>query len=165
MKLALVCVLLGVDYWACAVKTTGPIDQTGVRVVIQFSSSSGSPTQPVTVDAAGINDRNSSVYHDVPCAGTVVGLEVRGPDGKAVSLRDPRIMPACPDYCCQELGAHKSVDSELQFDGTLYTASGQRYDAPPGDYTVKATFAASTKPQGGSSLSATRQAVFRWESH
>lgn len=164
MKLLALCFLLGVDYWACAVRTTGPIDQTGVHVVIHFSNSSGSPTQPVTVDAEAFNDGRASVYHDVPCAGTVIGLDVRGPDGKPVLLRDPRVIPACPDYCCQELAAHKSVESELGFDGTLYTSSGQRYAAPPGDYTVMAKFDATTQPQGGSSLSASRQAVFRWTS-
>src|SRR4029453_9707679 len=151
MKLALafISVILGVDYWACAVRTSGPIEQTGVRVVIHFSNSSGSPDQPVTVDAAAVNDGRTSVYHSVPCAGTVIGLDVRGPDGKPVFLRDPRVIPACPDYCCQELASHKSVASELRFDGTLYTASGQRLPATPGDYTVKATFDATTQPQGG----------------
>ena len=164
MKLALICVLLSVDYWACAVRTTGPIEQTGVHVVIQFSNSSGSPTQPVTVDAEAFNDGRASVYHDVPCASTVIRLDVRGPDSKAVLLRDPRVMPACPDQCCQELASHKSVESTLAFDGTLYTSSGQSYKAPAGDYTVTGTFDASTQPNGGSTLSASRRAVFRWES-
>jgi hypothetical protein len=163
MKLTLaLCFLLGVDYWACAVRTTGPIDQTGVRVVVQFSNSSGSPTEPVTVDAEAINDGRASVYHDVPCAGTVIALDVRGPDGKPVLLRDPRVLPACPDYCCQELASHASVKSELAFDGTLYASNGQTYKAPPGDYTVMARFDASTQPNGGSTVSGTRQAVFRW---
>ena len=166
MKLAFafVSVILGVDYWACAVRTTGPVDQTGVHVVIQFSNSSGSPTQPVTVDAEAFNDGRASVYHSVPCAGTVIGLDIRGPDGRSVYLRDPRVMPACADYCCRELASHKSVQSALQFDGTLYSASGERYAAPPGEYTVNASFEASTKPQGGSTVSGTRQAAFRWTS-
>jgi len=162
MKLALICVVLGVDYWACAVKTTGPIEQTGVHVVIQFSNSSGSPTGPVTVDAEAFNDGRSSVYHEVLCVGGAIGMEIRGPDGKPVLLRDPRVMPACPDYCCQELAAKKSVKREFPFTGTLYTPGGQTYSAPAGDYTVTAKFDATTQPNGGSAVSGTRQAVFHW---
>jgi len=44
MKLALICVLLGVDYWACAVKTTGPIEQTGVQFEVPIGRKTVSGT-------------------------------------------------------------------------------------------------------------------------
>jgi hypothetical protein len=71
-------------------------------------------------------------------------------------------VPACPDTCCEPLAPQATLDSGLDFDGTLFTAKGATYSAPFGTYTVVATFTAGTEPQGGKQLNATRQASFRW---
>lgn len=156
------CFLLGIDSWSCSERLTGPRDQAGLRMELRLSSATGAPGHPLSATATVINLRSSSVYHPASCFETGVGLEVLGPDGMPVHLFDPRILPECPEFCCEPLAPRAKIESTMGFDGTLYTSAGQSYQAPAGDYTVVATFAATTQARGGEQITTTRRAVFRW---
>jgi len=50
----------------------------------------------------------------------------------------------------------------FRFDGNLFTADGQPYAAPEGEYAVVASFQASTGQMGGASIDASHWVTFRW---
>lgn len=148
----------------CGQEPTRPA--ANVWLTLTAVPATGSPAQPVTVEAT-VRNFGSEVFHCVGCGcGNGTDFIVLGPDGKAVNLFDPNgPRPACADGSAP-LERGMSMTSGRLFTGTLYPDSSSiyptpTYAAPAGRYTVVATFTYWRGPYVNR-VSIRGQATFDW---
>jgi hypothetical protein len=165
MRLVLLVAFLAMSgsqvFWACRVRLTDPAPQ-GLQLVIVLSSRTGDAAHPLDATAVVTNGQGAQIYHAAGCGSAGIRLRVRGPDGAAVRLVDPRVTGACADSCCIALAAGDRLQDALRFDGTLYAADGSTYPAPSGDYVVDATFDARGDLSNQAATTVTQETRFRW---
>lgn len=127
------------------------------------ASSQGVPGQPVDVLSVVRNAGDLTVGQLNVCPDPVIRIY----DGQNVELlqRDPTVDVVCPAWMLAPLESGMSVEFRHTFDGTYFSLSGQRLDAPPGTYRAVATFEYMTIPDPGGTGERgelTRDVVFDW---
>ena len=150
----------------CARETTRP-DVTEVQLSAAVGPAVGSPSRPVTIDVLAANIGNVPLWRCDGCGcGNGIGVSVLGPDGAEVLLRDPNaVLPMCADGMVR-LEPAGTVGSRVVFSGVLYTASPSNpaptHPAPPGTYTVVATFGYMARVPGEFGK-VSRRTTFDWQ--
>ena len=151
----------------CATRATRPI-VTDIRMSLAVAPSAGGPSRPVVADVRVTNVGTTRVWHCQGCGcGNGIGLSVLGPDGAEVAISDPNVPhPACADGPAP-FDPTRILERGFTFSGTLYvlhspTFPSPTYPAPPGTYTVIASFGYSTSATG-ERLPLERRTTFDWQ--
>jgi hypothetical protein len=165
-RISLWCVLAGAVLLSACGKEPSRPPVTDVQFAATATPDVGDPSAPVSVRALVVNAGRTRVLHCSGCGcGNGIGIRILGPDGDEVALRDPN----APRLACADsdvpLESGKSLDRTDLFTGVLYerglpTYPSPTYAAPPGTYTVIATFAYS--PPTGERVAVERRTTFDW---
>ena len=150
----------------CAKEGTRPA-VTQVQLSVAAGPAMGSPSRPVAIDVRATNVGNMPVWRCEGCGcGNGIGVTVLGPDGAEVLLRDPNgVHPLCADGMVR-LEPAGTIESRVVFSGLLYMAGPSiptpTYPAPPGTYTVIASFGYGTRAEA-EVAHLSRKATFDWQ--
>ena len=151
---------------ACTKSPTEP-PVTIVTLSVTAAPATGSPSNPVSMELRAINAGGTQIWHCEGCGcGNGTCLTVLDPTGNVVALTDPKApLPACPDGSIP-LAPQGVLTNGFQFTGVLYVKDSPAYPtptyaAPPGTYTVVASFGY-TKAQWGEWMQTTRTTSFTW---
>jgi len=160
------CVIAGLVLGSgCGEEPTRPV--THVALTVTVTPDAGGPSMPISMRALATNLGNTRVLYCSGCGcGYGVGVRVLGPDGSDVALHDPSApLPDCPDNSNTPLEPGKTLEGGDRFTGVLYrpdsrTYPSPTYAAPPGTYTVIASFGYRVPP--GQWVDLTRRTTFIW---
>lgn len=149
-RLAFLLALACAGSLSCGSRATGflaPKTAPTRDIRMELSVSSPGNRKPALITAVVRNVGDISVGQVNLCPVPVIRIY----DGQNVELLqlDPTVPVACPLMLVAPLGSGMRVEFMPVFDGTYYSAAGQRLDAPPGTYRAVATFEYRTIPGPG----------------
>lgn len=147
---------------SCGSRVAGPpsLPEEDVRVTMTLSSDGG-PTGPLNIRIEVMNAGRRSVITPDPCPEPYI----RFYDGQMTELyqRNPTMPVACPVSLYAPLRTGERWELSYAFDGTYYSATGERLEAVPGTYHVIATLTyALFEPPEAPARIVTREASFVW---
>jgi hypothetical protein len=138
-----------------------------IRLSLSVLPQAGSPSDPIAIDLRAVNAGDTPVWHCDGCGcGNGTSLRILGPDGAPVALTPFSVGPACPDgFVPFEPGG--VLTNSVRFTGVLYRIDSPvfptpSYAAPPGVYTVVATFGFDATSRADNPITLTRMATFSW---
>lgn len=164
-RLALLLALACAGSLSCGSGATGFLAPKGPVLDIRMEVTASSPGSgmPVTIKAVVRNAGNISVGQVNMCPVAVIRIY----DGQDVELlqRDPTAPVVCPLMVPAPLRFGESLEFTHVFDGTYFSESGVRLDAPPGMYRAVATFEYLSFPGPGLEERGTvvRETSFDWQ--
>jgi hypothetical protein len=150
----------------CGGKSPTTTQLLSANIEVNPAPASGDAAHPVILTAKARNTGLKTAWYSSEClVGPGIGLQVFGPDGDEVLIRDPYApVVACADgYVPLQPG--RSVQLVFEFTGLLYTRSYEpserTYAAPPGTYTAVASFGFADQP-GMRQLVIESRVTFEW---
>src|SRR5262245_24580964 len=141
LRLAQIAALAALTYWSCSVNTTSP--GGNVHIIVGLNAIQGSPGHDIVVKAQVVNGSLQPVTYVTGCAaGPAIRIAIlaegEGQPFDPCSCPTPCVTPACGDRQITLVRGAK-VEGGMTFDGTRQNCDGT-FAAPPGRYTVVATF-------------------------
>jgi hypothetical protein len=160
-RLALIPAVIGITFVACSVNTMGP--GGNVHIIVGLNATEGSPGHDIVVKAQVVNESLQPVTYVTGCAaGPAIRIAILA-EGETqpfdpCSCSTPCPRPACADQT-ETLVRGATVEGAATFDGTRLNCDGT-FSAPPGRYTVVATFVG--KGSNSRTITLSESKTFDW---